>query len=361
MRRAGLFADAISEFYEAIVQDPESAMGFYSQMATALRSIGQYEKAVETLTRAMEIAGEGDRKGSVIPTLLASVEIHRLMGQNKECFLLLLKRAHECDPSDLFVTEQLAAAYSVNGLFNEAFSLYENAGTEKGRNEEHFGLAQMVQVSESYEQAKVLPEKLQDLYQFYQGQIPKHLRKNQEIASRFTYWLGNLFCFELNDARTAANVWNEAIRACLLGSEEARSRFAPSEVLIEFGQCEEAESILEENCDCEAQYISRCYLLFRGKACSRIGKVDQANDWYLRGIQYALHRIDFLDNSNDNFGRQMQGNRLPFMSLDNDARIAFRQRIYTNTIRDPARALRRAFCDVCYDSAGIMARNSSDT
>ncbi|RYP62583.1 hypothetical protein DL769_007253 [Monosporascus sp. CRB-8-3] len=143
-------------------------------------------------------------------------------------------------------------------------------GYRKGRNEEHFGLAQTMQVSGSYEQAKALYEKnlsaypnsshwhrvfaatarkagkLSDLYQFYQGHISKHLRTNQEIASQFTYWLGDLFCFELDNPGTAANVWNEATSTCLLGSEEARLRFALSEVLIEFGQYEEIESILEK-------------------------------------------------------------------------------------------------------------------
>ncbi|RYP93782.1 hypothetical protein DL770_000154 [Monosporascus sp. CRB-9-2] len=172
--KAGLFADAISEFYEAIVQDPESAMEFYPQMATALRSIGQYEKAVETLNRAMEIADEGLRKDS-------------------------------CDPSDLFVTEQLAAAYGVNGLFNEAFSLYENGDTEKGRNEEHFRLAQMMQVSGSYEQARACTKRTSRRILIPAiGTVA--LLQRLEIASQFTYWLGDLFCFELDDARTATNI-----------------------------------------------------------------------------------------------------------------------------------------------------------
>ncbi|RYP02827.1 hypothetical protein DL764_005590 [Monosporascus ibericus] len=229
--KAALFADGISEFYEAILSVP----------------IGEYEKAVETLKRAMDIADEGLRQDSVISTLLDSAEIRRLTGQNKE-----------------------SAAYSVNGLFNEALSLHENADTEKGRNEECFGLAQMTQASGNYEQAKVL------------------YKKNLSAYPDSSHWHRG-FAATACKARKLQDLYQ-----FYQGSEEARLRLALSGVLVEFGQYEEAKSILEKG--------------WKG---------------------------------------------LLFMSLDHDARIAFQQRIYTSTIRDPAGALHRASCDVCYDSTGI--------
>lgn len=179
------------------------------------------------------------------------------------------------------------------------------------------------------------------------------MASDPETAATFYYWLGDVYCFELDNTKKAIETWEIAIKSNTLGPEEARLRFALCEAYIDTGRFEEAQSVLDQNCDDEEQYICRSHFLFRGLACSRISKLTSARTWFLEGLQHALHRIEGLDDPNDNYGYQMLGKALLFLGLEEEARQAFQYRIYKNTLQDPGGALHRAFCDVCYDSGGI--------
>jgi tetratricopeptide (TPR) repeat protein len=376
MYKWGFYDDAITEYQRGIALEPKAAPEVYVHLASALRALGKYDRAMSSLEGAIKSADSALRRKSTVSMMLSSAEIEIVRG-NKEGQIKFLQQAHEYDPGDDYILEQLAGAYNDLGCHDQSMALFQKMRRHKQEEKEFFGIVQMVQVTGNYEQAKEVYEsslltypdsshwhrgfasaarkagKLDDVVHYYEKAIHDHVGKDLEQTANFYYWLGDTYCFEFNDSERACQIWENALHTGMLGSEEARLRFALCEVYCDTGHHDLAESVLSKNCDVDGQYICRCFYLFKGLMYGRFGRNQQAYEWFKRGIELAMRRIKGLDDPNDNFGFQMLGKGLLFLGLLDDALVAFQQRIYDNTTRDPAGPLHRAFCDVCYDSTGI--------
>jgi tetratricopeptide (TPR) repeat protein len=341
-----------------------------------LRAQGKLDNAAETLRQGIKRAEDSAKSHFVVSMLMALAQIQDTMATSAESISILEQATKEA-PDDHYVSELLADAHDAQQSPERAMAIYQSMQAQGGQEKDFFGMAQMMQVTGSYEQAKKVYEtsllkyydsshwhrgfssvarkanKIEELVTWYEDAIAQNLLKDPERAAALCYWLGDAYYFELEDAEKAISIWEDAIDAGTLGSEESRLRFALCEAYIDKGHFDKADKILEKNCDDEEQYICRSHLLFRGMACERMGRQAKARIWYNKGFNLALKRIGGSDDPNDNYGYQMLGKALLFLGLESDAERAFQYRVYANTLQDTSGALHRAFCDVCYDSKGI--------
>lgn len=296
MYKMGFYDDAVVQYQTAIGLQPSDSTEVYAHLATALRAVGKYNKAVLSLEEAIQSADSALRRGSVVSMLLSSAEIEELSGKH-ERRVELLQQAHVHEPGDEYVMEELAGALNDLGRHDEAIAMFENMPREKKMEESFFGLVQMAQVTGNYEQAREVyeaslmtypdsshwhrgfasasrkAERSDHVVEYYQKAITKSLG-HPDQASTFYYWLRDAYCFEFNDTAKACDVWEKALSSGMLGPEEARLRFALAELYCDLGKLELAEKVMSTNCEVDGQYICRCYLLLRGLICARSGHLE---------------------------------------------------------------------------------------